>query len=203
MDIIFVAAVALLTLIGWCAPQAQILTGTTTIVVVGAYAVLAYSERTQLLSQLTVDRVSGFLNERAARACIERECDLSDRGNHSLCVVTINLKASGSSLPSDSAIAERIAQLTTRAEVLVRYGNRKFAIVLRDREPLEVTEILVGVKVGLSDPRLSAIHTGLDHFKLAISVEPIFYRRGESSEAFLRSVYQRFENTPNKIDMRA
>jgi GGDEF domain-containing protein len=203
MDIIFVAAMVLLTFIGWLAPQAQYLTGSAAILVAGLYAVLAYSERRQLVSSTTVDRVTGFLNERAARSCIERECALSQDGRHSLCVITVDLREDSSLLPSDSVIGQLIAELTTRADILVRYGDRKFAIIVRDRQTLQVTEVVVGLKAGLSDPRVSGTETGPDLFKALARIEPIFYRPSDSAAAFISNVYRRFEDSPNTIDLRA
>jgi len=203
MDVFVVVLVAVLTVIGWLAPQAQYLTGGLTISVVALYSLFAWSERTQLTDRITVDRVSGFLNERGATTCIERECALAQQSNRLLCVVAVDLQAYASSLPADWMIAQVIARQTTATEILVRFGERKFAVIVRDREALQVTEIIVAIKSALSDPGVSRAQANPDTFKAPAVIEPVFYRRGEQASAFIANVGRAYQPAPNKIDIKA
>jgi GGDEF domain-containing protein len=203
MDIFFVVLVAILTAIGWLAPQAQYLTGGVTILLVAIYALFAWSERTQLNDRATIDRLSGFLNERGAKAYIERECALSQQTKRLLCVVTVDLQPYASSLPSDWMIAQVIAKQTAATEILVRLGERKFAVIVRDREALQVTEIIVAIKSGLSDPGVTRVHANGDTFKAPAVIEPVFYRQGEQAAAFIANVNRAYQAVPNKIDIKA
>jgi hypothetical protein len=148
MNTFFIAAIAILTVIGWMAPSVQNVTSGLSAVLAIIYVIAAASEKKQLESLTTVDSSSGFLNARGAVISIERECALALNGKHSLCVVTMNVCV-GVASATDMTLTEMVARTLTLTDIAVHAGEGKFAIIIRDRTQIEVSQITGDLRLAL------------------------------------------------------